>query len=150
MSSTRGTSSESSTVTSLAEAITQIDTKYDSRACPHDSCHGSLSVVEINSEDVVLCQSCRCDVDGEYHPPHNDNTTDTTSEVQIRGDVAYYTHGTLFYPTQPQGSTSKYPYPTESYDGSGKHRLPGGFTEVYDATTDVGAGDEYEYDLSTL
>jgi len=49
------------------------DEDQDTRDCPHN-CHGSLSVEEHDSEEIVLCQSCRCTPDGVYYDP-DDSTT---------------------------------------------------------------------------
>lgn len=50
------------------------DEKQDTRKCPHEHCHGNLSVIEHNNSEMVICQSCRCTPDGTYYEPKSHYT----------------------------------------------------------------------------
>lgn len=129
-----------STITSLAHAIKEIDEDRDNRDCPHEGCHGSLSVTD---NDLVICHSCRCTPDGIYYPPqrHDDYESNPPhfGTIHNRKD-----------PPQPPHLTSKNGDDREEYIHSKQIILPGGFTAVYDADEDAGDGEEYEFSLGLI
>lgn len=89
--------------TKLARAIEDIDTKFDSRDCPHE-CHGTLST---DDDGRVLCETCRCTPDGVYLPPENDEDGGAVSEPS-KSDCSQYLFFEGGYPRSstfnPKGS----------------------------------------------
>lgn len=128
--------------TPLAHALQAIDTKYDSRDCPHN-CSGTLSV---DDNDRVLCESCRCTPDGVYLPPTDESAT---MEGRFSQFVWFYPKG-----QRPEDGVVEQ-WEHDRYPGSDRQcqlprvRMAGGYEAVYDETLPAGEGDEYEYDLST-
>jgi len=72
MNATTDSTDDSETTDTLLKGLKN-DEDQDTRDCPHN-CHGSLTVVEREAEEMVLCQSCRCTPDGVYYDP-DDSTT---------------------------------------------------------------------------
>jgi len=110
-------------VTPLADAIRN-DGPEDSRSCPHETCHGSLTV---DDDDTVYCPSCRCTPAGVFLPPDPYPSDGPNTRVES------WSH--------------------DHYDNVSAVRLAGGYDAVYNEDDDArpqGVGEEYTFDLSTL
>jgi len=126
---TKATSSDSGSVCSQLAAGIKTDEEHDSRPCPHDDCHGTLTLTDAEN---VVCASCRCTPDGIYLPPQVRGHNGTTL-ARYRGTAGTWSHDT--------------------YDNSTATRLAGGYEAVYDEedrNRPSGVGTEYTFDLSTL
>lgn len=86
--------------TKLAQAIEDIDTKYNSRDCPHE-CHGTLTT---DDDSRVLCESCRCTPDGVYLPPESDTDNSTTSKSDCSQYLFFQDGETRSSAFNPKGS----------------------------------------------
>jgi hypothetical protein len=131
------------TTTSLAHAIEHIDTATDDRDCPH-GCHGTLSV---DDDDRVICETCRCTPAGVYIPPSEDSSRTDSRCSQFQ----------WFYPrgqTGDNGDAESFDH--DKYNGPDNSttltrvRMAGGYQHVYDETHSAGAGDAYEWDISSF
>jgi len=144
MAGTRATESEAhEQVRSLAGAIQHVDTKYDSRDCPHE-CHGTLTVIEESGDNIVICESCRCTPDGVYYPPET-NERKVISTVQPQGFTGgkqpsrRYDERTLrdYQPLHPyrrspdRGGHPWADHDRERYRHSGRVKLVGGFERAW-------------------
>ena len=131
------------TTISLAHAITHIDTDTDDRNCPHE-CHGTLSVTD---DDRVICETCRCTPAGVYIPP-----PERSSRTKPR-----YVQSGWFDPRGVRGDNGvAQSFNHDEYNGPDtsttltRVRMAGGYQRVYDETHSAGAGDSYEWDISSL
>jgi hypothetical protein len=113
-------------LTSLANAIKNIDRTVDSRQCrATEDCHGTLRLTD---DDEVVCTSCQCKPDGTFILPPAYQEQDTS-------------------PEQTVGHAVK----VERYYNSDNVILPGGYEAPYDEDDDErpnSVGDEYTYDLT--
>lgn len=141
------TTNDSAELTGLAYAISEIDTKYDSRDCPHD-CHGSLSV---DDEGRVLCETCRCTPDGVYLPPEDDSSTnkDTNDGGEGLNGSKSYCSQYKFFETRAMPSSTFNPHTSrwdnalaeynehentltrDQYRNSGRRKVVGSFEEAW-------------------
>lgn len=87
------------------------DREEDRRPCRQDNCHGELSVTD---DDVVLCEICRCDVDGVFHWPvsraEDDGSREReryegTGRVRLAGG-----HEAVYDDTHPAGDGASYEF----------------------------------------
>jgi len=72
LSGTKSETADSGGITTLADFV-RTDRKEDRRPCRQEHCEGELSVTE---DDIVLCERCRCDVDGVFRWPTSDDRGD--------------------------------------------------------------------------
>jgi len=176
VSQTQATSTEGSTVTTLAEGM-RTDRETDRRGCPQPSCHGVLSLIEMDDgSERVCCETCRCTPDGEYlnpdrrdlddnednEPPTSENVvgvssseTSATPRVVQTGNQGQCVQFHFFY-RQSIVDESEGPAgwfrDRDTYE-SGQPRMAGGYERVYDEDDDArphGVGEAYTFDLSTL
>jgi len=160
VSQTQATSTEGSTVTTLAEGM-RTDRETDRRGCPQPSCHGVLSLIEAeDGSERVCCETCRCTPDGEYLNPERrdlDEGADDSGDKRVvqTGNQGQCVQFHFFY-RQSIVEESEGPAgwfrDRDTYE-SGERRMAGGYERVYDEDDDArphGVGDAYTFDLSTL
>ena len=116
MNETRSTTAEDSAgVTPLAQGLKN-DRASDSRPCPHDTCHGELT---LTNDDRVVCTSCRVTPNGVFLMPDWEGEDDEDGE-----DERYSNSNEVILPggrevvydeTHPAGGTDEYVFDVSTY-----------------------------------
>lgn len=169
MGGTKATTSEDGGVqiTTLADAIEDVDTKFDSRKCRDENCHGTLFVDDLddsekssardfatqsnNDDRVVRCGSCYCTPDGVFLPPTT--TTYSTSDRDDRVTHGRHNDDSASQSRHPKGSSKEVGHAdhVENYYNSKRVILAGGYEPPYDEDDDErpdSVPEEYSFDLT--
>mgnify|MGYP007038804118 CR=1 FL=1 len=139
------TSSDQSKTATLAEGIKN-DREEDTRGCPHEGCHGHLTLTE--DENRVVCSGCRCTPDGVYLPlPESKHAI--TYVASRRNPEGLWGGNTV-----RDGWELVFRRGHDTYDNRYQDvpRLAGGYEAVYDQDErgrPHGVSDAYTWDLSS-
>ena len=140
MSATKSTTAdEDDALTDLAKGI-KTDEPQDTRDCPHEDCHGSLTLTD---SDRVVCETCRVTPSGIFlYPPMR--------EVGGYGHPPDAPLGSHYEDTGSESWNEQWMDKHSGYDNEDEVRLAGGYERVYDADDHRrpdGVTDEYTFNL---
>jgi len=129
---------ETENESSLLSGI-KTDEPQDTRSCPHEHCHGSLSVEnEDSNNERVICQSCRCTPDGVYFEPDVRGTNPRGNESETGLQAPFFEPNGPVRPTfNPNNSEwdSHLEFRNygerEQYRVSGNVKMVGGFESAW-------------------